>query len=209
MAELDIEFEMEDEIEAEEVAEPSAAKGGTPTKRPGGAQDSPASKKTKTEGVTGQKKRSGKFTCNCPGCLLYFQPKDIAPNQRVDFSCKGIIDKIYYAAKTQGRMMWYQDIRTNDQKLHQVISAYKLKCPEPALGERRTKTNAAVIMQYMETVTISTKVMKDVEGEFMYEREFYAFAETWAGGKINEEQALEESKCDLLLKTARLNIAPL
>jgi hypothetical protein len=108
---------------------------------------------------------------------------------RLDFGCKGIVDKIYYAAKSQGRMAWYKDVRTNDQKLHQAISAYKQKCPEPEPGQRRARTSAASVMQHMEQVIISTKVLKDVEGEFMYEREYYAFAETWAGGKLSEEQA--------------------
>ena len=134
------------------------------------------------------KKKNAKFTVHCPGCLMYFAPKDIAANQQLDHQCRGIMDKIYYIARSQNRMSWYSDIRTNDQKLYQAITSYKNRCPEPDPGQRRARTSATQIMTYM-AVLVSTKVVKDVEGEFMYEREFYAFAETWAGGKLSEERA--------------------
>ena len=33
--------------------------------------------------VSSSKKKSGKCVCFCPGCLVWFQPKDIAPGQRL------------------------------------------------------------------------------------------------------------------------------
>ena len=152
-------------------------------------QETPAKKLKTVACIPCAKKKSAKFTVHCPGCLMYFAPKDIAANQRLDHQCKGIMDKIYYIARSQNRMAWYSDIRTNDQKLYQAITSYKNRCPEPDPGQRRARTSATQIMTYMEAVLVSTKVVKDVEGEFMYEREFYAFAETWAGGKLSEEKA--------------------
>lgn len=152
-------------------------------------QVTPAKKLKTVACIPCAKKKNGKFTVHCPGCLMYFAPKDIAANQRLDHQCKGIMDKIYYIAKSQKRMAWYTDIRSNDQKLYQAVTSYKSRCPEPEPGQRRARTSATQIMTYMEAVLVSTKVVKDVEGEFMYEREFYAFAETWAGGKLSEERA--------------------
>ena len=151
-------------------------------------QETLAKKLEKVACIPCAKKKSAKFTVHCPGCLMYFAPKDIAANQRLDHQCKGIMDKIYYIAKSQKRMAWYTDIRSNDQKLYQAVTSYKSRCPEPEPGQRRARTSATQIMTYMEAVLVSTKVVKDVEGEFMYEREFYAFAETWAGGKLSEER---------------------
>ena len=41
----------------------------------------------------------------------------------------------------------------------------------------------------MEVLVVKTITLRDVEGQFMYEREYIAFGETWAGGRLSEEKA--------------------
>jgi hypothetical protein len=115
--------------------------------------------------------------------------RDMAQNNRLDFDCKGVVDKIYYAAKAQGKMPWYTDMRGNEQKLHQAVAAYKNKCSPVVPGERSKKIDSAFLMQYLEAVAVGTRVVNYVEGVMMYERQYYNFAETYAGGKLSEEAA--------------------
>ena len=51
------------------------------------------------------------------------------------------------------------------------------------------RVKAAVMWQYMEVLVVKTITLRDVEGQFMYEREYIAFGETWAGGRLSEEKA--------------------
>lgn len=119
-------------------------------------------------------------------------PQDVAPNQKFSNDCKAILDKIAYACKAQGKTEWYKGVRANDQKVHQVIVAFKAKVPLEGSDGKRAKVSAGTVMQHLEKVTAGTNVLRDVQGKFMYEKEYYAFAETWAGGKLTEEQATQE-----------------
>ena len=155
------------------------------------ADVTPPSKKgkmTKAQAVLSSKKKSGKFVAFCPGCLLWFRASDIAGGMRLDFKCKSVIDRIWYVAKTQGKLEWYKAIRHDDQKLFQVITTFKDKVPDFDDGRTR-KVPAGACWQFLEKIVLKTIILRDVEGMFMYEREYYAFAETYPGGKLSEEQA--------------------
>lgn len=150
--------------------------------------DAKKGKQTKAMLVAGVKKKSGKYTQFCPGCLLWFLPQDIAQGQKLDHKCKGIMDRIYYIAIAQGGMEWYATVRSNDQKMLQVITKFKEKCPE--INEcSPVRVKAGTMWHHLELIVFKTVIIRDVVGEFMYEREYYAFAETWKGGRLTEEQS--------------------
>ena len=102
--------------------------------------------------------------------------------------CKTYLDRVYYTAKVQGKLDWYGEVRASDQKLFQVITTYKEKAPMDGTG-KIARTKAAAMWTHLEVLVVKTVILRDVEGQFMYEKEYYAFAETYPGGKLSEDDA--------------------
>ena len=119
------------------------------------AEAEPCKKKkvTKAALVQSQKKKSGKFVCFCPGCLLWFRTCDIAVGQKLDFICKSYMDRIYYTAKVQNQLAWYRSMRASDTKLFQAIATYREKAPVDADGGI-PRTKAPTMWTYLEVLII-------------------------------------------------------
>ena len=115
------------EPKPEDVAAP--AQDAAEAVEPVGEDGGPAKKKkkaTKAQMVESSKKKNKKYCILCPGCLLWFQPKDIAMGQRLDFVCKTYLDRIYYTAKVQGKLDWYG-----------TVPCVRNKCTTPLSAEGR------------------------------------------------------------------------
>lgn len=43
----------------------------------------------------------------------------------MDFGCKNKLDNLYRISKSQGKLEWLKEVRSNDIKLQQVLVGYK------------------------------------------------------------------------------------
>ena len=160
--------------------------GDSTAKNPAGAKRQRADdeKKSKAAGLT---KSSKKCNRQCRGCGLWFEEWAMATGQSLDHGCKNKIDNIQRIAKSQGRLQWYNEVRSNDVKLQQVLLEYTSRVS--ACGNRQPRS---LTMQYLEAVVASTAVIVEEIGLMMYQKQYQVFAESVDGGRMTETQALAQ-----------------
>ena len=91
-------------------------------------------------------------------------------------------------------MEWVSEVRADpdDTRLYNMIQSYNEKCPESGegggstMGRRRGKW---CLIKYIERVKAASGLVRDCEGEMMWEKLWMEFSQTARGGKLTEEAA--------------------
>ena len=149
-----------------------------------------AKAKAKSQGV----KRT--VVKKCKGCRKKLAPGEAAPNWPGCWACKRSLDNICKLAKKQGpkAVEWVSEVRADpdDTRLYNMIQSYIEKCPESdeaggsTMGRRRGKW---CLIKYIERVKAASGLVRDCEGEMMWEKLWMEFSQTARGGKLTEEAA--------------------
>ena len=152
-----------------------------------------AKAKGKVKGKIGKDKKSRTYNLFCRCCRKFFDRDGMALKQVQCHCCKRASDCVYHMAKSQDRLTWWTRVRECDEKIFQVISEYKNRFPDAIeTGQRRKKNDPAMALQYFEQIICSTKVVRKVEGEMMWEKEYYEFGQSWKGGRLSDDQCRQQ-----------------
>ena len=173
---------------ADRTAKGSASKRG---KRDGSDPERPTPVKKKLKGTWGAPKYSKHNNRQCRGCKKWFGADGMSAGKCWCHRDNRAMDNIRYAAVKQGRLDWYTRMKNDDTKLTLTLSEYHRRCPDTMddAGQRRKKTPTNVTFQMLESVIVSTKVIRETEGEMMWEKEFVEFAQTKSGGGMSDDGA--------------------
>eukprot|EP00959_Pyramimonas_sp_CCMP1952_P358732 7511427-Pyramimonas_sp.AAC.1 len=133
----------------------------------------------------GQRKPSKKFSRQCRGCNLWWEPDKMATGSSFDHACKNRVDNVRKIAKSQNKMAWFHEVHANDVKLQQVLSEYGNRAATPRQPRKIT-------LQVLESVTATTAVIVEEIGEMMTKKQYCSWAESVAGGKLTEWEAEQQ-----------------
>lgn len=150
--------------------------------------------KTVLKGCIGANKPSKMCSRLCRGCKKWFSPEGMSLSKNFCHRDNRALDNIRHCAKKQGKMDWLSRIRSDESKLVLVIKEYNARFPDTVseCGSKRKKTASSATYQMLESVIASTKVIRETEGEMMWEKEYVEFAQTKSGGALTDDAARTE-----------------
>ena len=142
----------------------------------------------------GHPKQSKKANRQCRGCKKWFGGEGMSLAKAFCHVCNRGMDNIRYASDKQGKMDWYQRMRADPNKCEQALKEYGRRFPDQAgvaigSGQKRPKTATEVTIQILEYLIVATKVLRETEGEMMWQKEYIEFAQTKKGGALSDDEA--------------------
>ena len=146
----------------------------------------------KLKGTLGKEKITKATQRQCWGCKNFFGPEGMALAMNFCHVDSSALDNIRYVSTKQGKLEWYQRMKTDDSKLEAVLKEYHKRFPDTMAeggGPKRKKTLATVTFHMLECVICSTTTIRETEGELMWETECVAFAQTKSGGGLTDDAA--------------------
>ena len=187
-----------DSIDEEWQAQQDSGARTPPKKRKGAPESDPGSSEKRPVGKAKAKVKAKavrrSIVKKCKGCRKKLGPGEAAPNWPGCWPCKRSLDNIWKLAKKQGpkAVDYVSSARSDpdDTKLYNLIQSYNEKCPEGMEGAGMgRKRGTWSLMKYIERVTAASGLVRDCEGEMMWEKLYMEFAQTTRGGKMTEEAA--------------------
>ena len=175
----DADFEVQRELfkdisGAEETPEKDSAKKkrGRPSKSGKGTDEAQASTTAEGKSVSAKAKakaasgsKESKATCQCMCCGKIFA-RDAMANGRYCPDGKRITDRLYHAAKAQGKVDWLSEQLSTLEGSIRIVKAFKLRFPNWKTDRADTRR---FLTQYVEIIQAETSVVYDADGIMMTE----------------------------------------
>ena len=138
---------------------------------------------------SGKKDKAGK---PCKGCAKKTANGSFAPNSPYCWPCKRALDSISKMAQRQGpeKVAFLHEQRRDELKVQRLIANYNLHLRPDMEHQNGKKKSTFVLAKYVEIVKASSGVIRDKEGEFMWQKLYMEFASTVRGGRLSDEAAL-------------------
>jgi hypothetical protein len=122
----------------------------------------------------------------CRGCFKWNPLEDMAINSPFCRGCKQMMDNLTHMAKQQNVAEWWREVRSDEQKLKQVLASYRDKCPQ---SKEKGKRGTINLVQYKEKFEAEASSAVTSRGRMMWSGHYLSFAQTPKGGGYSEREA--------------------
>ena len=179
----DLEGEVEEDEEEDEMPvpmPPRKRKSVDSTSSHGGKGGSKGQKRHKADAA-----KKGQKTCRA--CQKVLPLSDFALNQCNCMSCKRDLDVISKKARTQGKLEWFQRVKSDPKQLKALLTNYRGAVQEAEkAGQKKATWN---LVTYMEEVKASQELVGVGRGKMMWKDQAIEFWQSTDGGAMRKYEA--------------------
>ena len=153
--------------------------------------------------VGGVRKQSKTHSRKCKACLLWFRPEHMGNKAPYCGKDKNRIDNLTRMAKQLGKTKWFNEIKSDEQKLNKVLLVYKELTGDDGDGAKKKARSAVLlILAVADHVVHCVSIVHDVILQVPKGILFMTLEKKVAGSRVSHDAELRLMPEDAYLRHA-------